>query len=68
MAIAQTAEGVRRVAYSPAEAALATGLSRAKVYEELASGRLRSVKSGKRRLIPVGALDEWLESLTNEDQ
>jgi excisionase family DNA binding protein len=54
---------VRRVAFSPTEAAQALGISRAKLYEELASGRLRSVKSGKRRLIPVGALDEWLAEL-----
>ena len=57
---------VPRVALSPNEAAEALGISRAKLYEELASGRLRSVKSGKRRLIPVGALDEWLTDLPSE--
>lgn len=59
---------VQRVALSPNEAALALGISRAKLYEELASGRLRSVRSGKRRLIPVGALDEWLTDLPAEYQ
>lgn len=54
---------VPRKAVSPSEAADALGISRAKVYEELTAGRIRSVRSGKRRLIPVAALDEWLESL-----
>lgn len=57
---------VRRIALSPIEAATALGISRAKVYEELAAGRLRSVKSGKRRLIPVAALDEWLAELPDD--
>ena len=57
---------VRRIALSPNEAAESLGISRAKVYEELAAGRLRSVRSGKRRLIPVGALDEWLADLPAE--
>lgn len=67
-AIQQAQPEVRRVALSPNEAAAALGISRAKLYEELASGRIRSVKSGKRRLIPVGALDEWLTDLPAEYQ
>jgi len=40
-----------------------TRLGRTKLYEELRSGRLRSVKVGRRRLIPDQALQAWQESL-----
>ena len=39
------------------------GLGRSKVYEELASGRLRSVKVGRRRLVSESALVEYIERL-----
>jgi len=40
-----------------------TRLSRSKVYEEMGSGRLRSVKIGSRRLIPESALVDYIEGL-----
>jgi excisionase family DNA binding protein len=40
-----------------------TGLSRSTVYEEMDSGRLRSVKVGRRRLIPESALIEYIDDL-----
>jgi excisionase family DNA binding protein len=40
-----------------------TGLSRSTVYEEMSSGRLRSVKVGRRRLIPESALIDYIDSL-----
>lgn len=39
------------------------GLGRSKVYEELGSGRLRSVKVGRRRLVSESALIEYIELL-----
>lgn len=39
------------------------GLGRSKVYEELSSGRLRSVKVGRRRLISEAALVDYIEHL-----
>ena len=39
-----------------------TGLGRTRLFEELASS-LRSVRVGRRRLIPVEALEEWLAKL-----
>lgn len=39
------------------------GLGRSKVYEELSSGRLRSVKVGRRRLISESALIDYIELL-----
>jgi excisionase family DNA binding protein len=40
-----------------------TGLSRSKVYQEMDSGRLRSVKVGRRRLITESALVDYIDSL-----
>jgi len=40
-----------------------TGLSRSTVYEEMDSGRLRSVKVGRRRLIPESALVQYIDNL-----
>jgi excisionase family DNA binding protein len=50
-------EAGKRVAVSPAEAALMIGISRAKLYELLGSGQLRSIKVGSRRLIPMSAIE-----------
>jgi len=38
-------------------------VGRTKVYNEMDSGRLRSVKVGKRRLVSARALDEYIEKL-----
>jgi excisionase family DNA binding protein len=51
------------VAYGVGEAADALRLSRSALYELIRSGRLRSVKSGRRRLVPVSALAEYVDSL-----
>ena len=48
------------LAVSPDEAALLLGLKRTKVYELLADGTLRSLKVGRRRLIPTDALREFI--------
>jgi excisionase family DNA binding protein len=40
-----------------------TRLSRSKIYEELANGRLKSVKVGRRRLITESALADYIEYL-----
>jgi excisionase family DNA binding protein len=45
------------------DVALRTGLSRSKLYTEMAAGRLRSVKVGSRRLIPESALVDYVDSL-----
>jgi excisionase family DNA binding protein len=44
-------------------AAIALRLSRSVLYELIRSGRLRTVKAGRRRLVPVAALDEYVHSL-----
>lgn len=54
---------VAPVLYSVDEAADALRLSRSALYELIRSGRLRSVKSGRRRLVPVSALTEYVDAL-----
>jgi excisionase family DNA binding protein len=45
------------------QAAATLGISRSLLYKQINSGRLKSVKVGKRRLIPRDAQREWLASL-----
>ena len=44
----------------------ATSLRRSKVFELLADGTLKSVKCGRRRLIPRSALEEFVARLQSE--
>ncbi|MFI7553085.1 helix-turn-helix domain-containing protein [Micromonospora sediminimaris] len=46
----------------PAEAAALIGVCRDTVYVLMRSGRLRSVKLGRARLIPVAAIEELLSA------
>jgi excisionase family DNA binding protein len=43
-----------------------TGLGRSKLYQLMDAGEIRSVKVGKRRLIPVSALREFVARLEAE--
>ena len=49
-----------RLALSVAEVAEALGVSRSLVSRECLSRRLHSIKVGKRRLIPVSSIYDWL--------
>ena len=49
--------------YRVEEAAEAMRLSRSRLYELIRSGQLRSVKCGRRRLVPVSALAEYADRL-----
>jgi excisionase family DNA binding protein len=51
------------VLYRVDEAAAALRLSRSLLYELIRSGRLRTVKVGSRRLVPVEALAECVAML-----
>ena len=43
------------------DAADALGIGRSMLYEEIARGRIRTVKVGRRRLVPSGAVREYIE-------
>ena len=60
--------GREQIAYRPEAAARAIGISRSALYQELASGRLRSVKIGRSRLITREAIAEFLTQLAAEDK
>jgi excisionase family DNA binding protein len=45
------------------EACRLTGLGRSKLYELMTTGELQSIKVGKRRIVPVASLKEWLARL-----
>lgn len=51
------------VLYNVDEAAEALRLSRVVLYELIRSGQLRTVKVGRRRLVPVEALSELVAAL-----
>ncbi len=51
---------------TPAEAATITKLSRSRIYLELATGRLQSIKVGRARRITMSALTTWIEQMARE--
>ena len=63
MAVSESRPAVPAVLYDVDEAAEALRLSRSVLYELIRSGRLRTVKQGRRRLVPVSALAEYVDSL-----
>ena len=56
-----TQQELVRIGYSPEDAAKVVGLSRGALYNLMNAGKLRSVKIGRRRVIPATALAELLE-------
>jgi excisionase family DNA binding protein len=59
----RTVHPVSPMLYRVEEAADALRLSRSAVYELIRSGQLRTVKSGRRRLVPVAALADYIAGL-----
>ncbi|WP_285496130.1 helix-turn-helix domain-containing protein [Actinomadura sp. NBRC 104425] len=54
--------------YRVSEAMELLSLSRSVVYELIRSGRLRTVKEGRSRLVPASAIAEYVELLEREAQ
>ncbi|MDT0456805.1 helix-turn-helix domain-containing protein [Streptomyces sp. DSM 41527] len=54
------------VLYRIPQATRALGLSRTVVYDLIRTGRLRAVKEGRTRLVPVTAVAEYVELLERE--
>lgn len=59
--MATTATDPERVALSVEEAAEAAGLGRTLMFQLIGRGEIRSFKCGRRRLVPVDALREWVQ-------
>ena len=55
-------EPTGRLTLSVTEASESLGVSRSLMYELVASGQVPSIKLGKRRLVPVSALQKWISS------
>lgn len=58
---------VSRRAYSIAEVAIAYGLSKSFVRLEIARGRLKALRVGRRVVIPRDAIGGWLEGAPSSD-
>lgn len=56
----ETALPAGRMAYSVKEVQAFLGIGEPLIFKLLASGKIRSVKAGRRRLIPKAALDDFL--------
>lgn len=52
--------------YSVSEAATLLNLGRSALYEQIRSGRLVTVKSGRRRLVPAVSIDNYVALLLAE--
>ena len=53
----------RKLADSPKEAAENLGIGLTKLYQEIAAGRLKALKAGKRTLITSQAQSDWINNL-----
>jgi excisionase family DNA binding protein len=53
---------IESLAVSTFQAARIAGVGRTTIYEAIQSGDLKSVKVGKRRVIRIAALEDWLKS------
>jgi excisionase family DNA binding protein len=59
-------EGNRKQLYRIVDAVAMLSLSRSVIYEQIRSGRLRSVTQGRTRLIPASAIAEYIALLERE--
>jgi excisionase family DNA binding protein len=59
-------EANRKQLYRVADAMIVLSLSRSVIYEQIRSGRLRSVTEGRRRLIPASAVADYIALLERE--
>jgi excisionase family DNA binding protein len=55
-----------RQLYRVRDAMVILSLGRSVIYEQIRSGRLRSVTQGRSRLIPASAIDEYIKLLQSE--
>ena len=58
----------RKELYRVADAMVVLSISRSVIYEQIRSGRLRSVTQGRTRLIPASAITDYIALLECEAQ
>ena len=56
----------RKQLYRIADAMVVLSIGRTAIYEQIRSGRLRSVREGRTRLIPASAIGEYIALLEQE--
>ena len=56
----------RKQLYRVADAMVVLSMSRSVIYEQIRSGRLRSVTQGRARLIPASAIADYVALLERE--
>jgi excisionase family DNA binding protein len=61
-------EADRRQLYRIADAMVILSLGRTLIYEQIRSGRLRSVTQGRTRLIPASAIADYIKLLERESE
>ncbi|MFE1309940.1 excisionase family DNA-binding protein [Streptomyces sp. NPDC058755] len=66
MDTAATASPAQRRLHSVEAAAALIGIGRTATYDEIRLGRLRTVRCGRRRLVPTEWIDEYVELLKRE--
>jgi len=59
-------EANRKQLYRVADAMVILSMSRTAIYEQIRSGRLRSVTEGRSRLIPASAIADYIALLEQE--
>jgi excisionase family DNA binding protein len=61
--VQSTAQGNSPIAYTIRAAVWASGLSRSRIYELIAAGKIEARKEGRRTLIMAESLRRYLEAL-----
>jgi excisionase family DNA binding protein len=61
-------EANRKQLYRVADAMVILSMGRSVIYQQIRSGRLRSVTEGRRRLIPASAIADYVALLEDEAQ
>ena len=61
-------EANRKQLYRIVDAMVVLSMSRSVIYEQIRSGRLRSVTQGRTRLIPASAVADYIALLEREAQ
>jgi len=56
-------QNISKPLYSVLEAISLLGIGKTYFYRELAAGRIRAVKSGRRTLVPAEAISDWIAAL-----